>query len=144
MSESREQAQMRQHLSEMRRAVGGLGRDFAIDFKNLDDKIEELGSATSKDAKYLAAQIQDDFANLGRSIDAEIRALPDRIAAVGDAIGSGAARAGAATRDAMVAAGHQAKESTKNALATAAGVKRTPIREWHTPEPSDSPTHEQP
>ena len=40
MSESREQAQFRQHLSEMRKAAGGLGHDFANEFSNLDGKIE--------------------------------------------------------------------------------------------------------
>jgi hypothetical protein len=53
------------------------------------------------------------------------------------AIGSGASRAGAATRDAFVSAGHRAKEGTRNALASAAGVKRTPMREWSTPTTGD-------
>ena len=31
---------------------------------------------------------------------------------------------------------HSVKEGTKNALARAAGVRRTPVREWKTPEKS--------
>lgn len=133
MSETREEAQFRQHLAEMRRAAGGIGRDFASEFSDLDRKIERLGHTTAKEAKYLALDIQDDFANLGKAMDEEVRRIPQHLANAGAAIGSGASRAGAATRDAFVAAGHRAKEGTRNALASAAGVKRTPMREWSAP-----------
>jgi hypothetical protein len=33
---------------------------------------------------------------------------------------------------------HVAREGTKNALARAAGVRRTPLREWSDPAPSES------
>jgi len=33
---------------------------------------------------------------------------------------------------------HLAKEGTKNALARAAGIRRTPMREWSDPESSES------
>ena len=33
---------------------------------------------------------------------------------------------------------HRMKEGTKNALASAAGVRRTPIRSWSPPEGSES------
>jgi hypothetical protein len=133
MSDDRQEAQFRQHLAEMRRAAGGIGRDFATEFSDLDRKIERLGHVTSKEAKYLLLDIQDDFANLGKSIDEEVRRIPTHIANGGIAIGSAASRAGAATRDAFVVAGHRAKEGTKNALASAAGVKRTPMKEWSAP-----------
>jgi NADP-dependent 3-hydroxy acid dehydrogenase YdfG len=139
MSESRDEAQFRQHLAEMRRAAGGIGRDFAAEFSDLDRKIERLGHATAKEAKYLALDIQDDFANLGKAMDEEVRRIPQHLANAGIAIGSGAARAGAATRDAFVEAGHRAKVGTKNALASAAGVKRTPMREWSAPTTGDEP-----
>jgi len=32
---------------------------------------------------------------------------------------------------------HVAKEGTKNALATAAGIRRKPMREWTAPAPAD-------
>lgn len=137
MSDSREEAQFRQHLSEMRRAAGGIGRDFAHEFSDLDRKIEKLGHTTAKEAKYLALDIQDDFASLGKAMDEEVRRIPQQIANAGMAIGAGASRAGAATRDVFVAAGHHAKEGTKNAFAAAAGVKRTPMREWSTPATAD-------
>ena len=140
MTDSRDEAQFREHLHEMRRAAGGLGRDFANEFSDLDRKIEKLGHTTAKEAKYLALDIQDDFSNLGKAMDAEMRRIPQHIANAGIAIGSGASRAGAATRDAFVSAGHRAKEGTKNALATAAGVKRTPMREWSTPTTGDDET----
>jgi hypothetical protein len=146
MPDSQQEAQFRQHLREIRRATAGLGHDFAHEFSDLDDKIERFGRATGKEAKYLAVDIQDGLSNLGRSVDDEIRRLPGRIASGATAIGSGAARAGGAARDAMVSAGKRAKEGTKNALAAAAGVRRTPMREWSppagasdAPPPSDEP-----
>jgi hypothetical protein len=144
MGESREQAQFRQHLHEMRRAAGGLGHDFAAEFTDLDQKIERLGHVTAKQAKYLGYEIQDELASLGKSVDEEMRKLPRRFADAGVAIGAGTARAAGAARDAMVSAGHKAKESTKNALATAAGVRKTPMREWSPPTTDESPSSRPP
>ena len=142
MSDRREQAQFREHLAEMRRAAAGLGGDFAHEFTDLDRKIERLGVATAQEARYLGSEIQEDFTTLGRAIDDGMRKLPGRIASAGVAIGSGTARAAGAARDAVVAAGHRAKTGTQNVLASAAGVKRTPMREWSPPtggEASDNP-----
>ena len=142
MSDRQQQAQFRQHLTEMRRAAAGLGGDFAHEFSDLDRKIERFGEATAQEARELGAEIQEDFSNLGHALDEGMRALPGKIANAGVAIGAGTARAAGAARDAMVSAGHRAKESTKNALATAAGVRRTPMREWSPPttdERSESP-----
>jgi hypothetical protein len=133
MADSREEAQFRQHMAEMRRAARGLGKDFAHEFADLDRKIERFGNSTARDARALGAEIQDDFSNLGKRMDEGMRQVPQRFADAGFAIGSGVARAGGATRDAMVAAGRAAKAGTKNALASAAGVKRTPMREWAPP-----------
>ena len=140
MSDSREQAQFRAHLSEMRHAAGGLGRDFANEFSDLDRKIERLGSATAKEAKYLGLEIQDDFSHLGKTLDAEMRRIPQRLSDAGAAIGSGTVRAAGAARDAVYAAGKAAKTGTKNALATAAGVRKTPMREWSPPATGESPS----
>ena len=137
MSDRRDEARFREHLAEMRSAAGGLGRDFANEFSDLDRKIERLGHSTAKEGKYLMLDIQDDFAALGKKMDEEVRRIPQHIANAGVAIGSGASRAGAMTRDAFVSAGHRAKEGTRNALATAAGVRRTPIKEWSTPTTGD-------
>jgi hypothetical protein len=139
MSSTREQAQFRAHLSEMRHAAGGLGRDFAHEFSDLDRKIERMGNATAKEAKYLGLEIQDDLSRLGKAMDTEMRRIPQRLSDAGAAIGSGAVRAAGATRDAVVAAGKAAKTSTKNAFAVAAGVKRTPMREWSPPSTGDVP-----
>jgi hypothetical protein len=141
MSDSSDQAEFRRHLGELRKAAGGLGRDFKSEFSQLDTKIERLGSATARDAKVLALDIEDDLASLGRSVDDEIRRLPHRIAEAGTAIGSGTARAAGAARDAVVTAGKKAKEGTRNALAAAAGVKRTPMKSW-SPPASDEPAGE--
>ena len=142
MSDSREQAQFRAHLSEMRHAAGGLGRDFAHEFSDLDRKIERLGNSTAKEAKYLGLEIQDDLAHLGKALDAEMRRIPQRISDAGVAIGSGTVRAAGAARDAVLAAGKAAKTSTKNALASAAGVRRTPMREWSPPATEESVSSE--
>jgi len=144
MSSTREQAEFRAHLSEMRHAAGGLGRDFAREFSDLDRKIERMGSATAKEAKYLGLEIQDDLSHLGKAVDAEMRRIPQRISDAGVAIGSGTVRAAGAARDAMFAAGKMAKTGTKNALASAAGVKKTPMREWSPPATGESRPPEQP
>ncbi len=136
MPDSTEQAQFRRHLAEMRRAAAGLSRDFAREFSDVDEKIERLGQATARDAKELGYDIEDDLANLGRAVDSELRELPHRIAGGATAIGAGTARAAGAAKDAMVTAGKRAKEHTKNALASAAGVKRTPMKSWSEPGPA--------
>ncbi|MFI5413329.1 MAG: hypothetical protein ACHQ0I_01905, partial [Candidatus Lutacidiplasmatales archaeon] len=75
---------------------------------------------------------------------AEMRRIPQRISDAGVAIGSGTVRAAGAARDAMFAAGKMAKTGTKNALASAAGVKKTPMREWSPPATGETRPPEQP
>jgi hypothetical protein len=135
MSARREEAQFRQHLADLRRAAGGIGRDFSSEISNLDKSIERFGRSSAKDAKYLGQSIEERFSTLGRAIDDEARRLPGRIA-------DGASRAGGATRDAFVAVGKATKSGTKNALASAAGVNRKPIRSWNPPEPGATPRDE--
>lgn len=143
MSDSREQAQLRQHLAEMRRGAAGVSHDFALEFRDLDDKISRLGTLTAKDAKYALLDIEDDFTRLAISIDREMRALPGQVKGglknVGRGIGDGTTRFAGATRDAFEAAGHRAKEGTRNALAAAAGVKRTPMKKWEYPTEESPP-----
>ncbi len=143
MADTHDQAQFRQHLAEMRKAAAGLGHDFKNEFSDLDQKIERLGQATAKDAKYLALDIQDELANVGRAVDQELRNLPHHIANAGAAIGSGTARAAGAARDAVVTAGKHAKEGAKNAFAAAAGVKRTPMRVWTAPSSGETAGHDE-
>jgi hypothetical protein len=138
MSDSRDQAQFRQHLSELRSAAGGIGRDFAAEFSELDRKIERLGHVTSKESKYLLMDIQDDFRNLGHDMDEAIRNVPGHIVNGGTAVASALSRAGVVSRDAISNAGHRAKVGTQNALASAAGVRRTPMKEWSEPTTSSS------
>jgi hypothetical protein len=126
MSDRQDEAQFRRHLGELSRAAGGLGRDFASEISNLDESIERFGRSSAKDAKYLAQEIEDRFSTLGHAIDEEVRRIPGRIA-------DGAMRAGGATRDAFVAVGKRTREGTKNALASAAGVKRKPMNSWSPP-----------
>ncbi len=141
MTDTPEQARLRQHLAELRQATHGLGKDFAIEFKTLDQKIARLSSRTAKELKYDMEDIEADFYSLGRSVDRELAALPRNVAAgalaAGSAIGQGATRFAVATAGALETAGKRAKEGGKNALASAAGVNRRPIKEWHTP-PSDA------
>jgi hypothetical protein len=136
MTETPEQVQLRQHLTEMRRAAGGLGKDFEITFRNLDTSIARLSTRTAKDMKYDIQEIEDDFARLARAMDRELTAFPgavrDKVVAGASAVGSGVARVAGATSDAIGYAGNRAREGTKNALASAAGVNRKPMKEWHT------------
>ena len=133
MTETPEQAEFRRHLGELRKAAGGIGRDFHAEFSQLNEKIDRLTTATARDAKDLALDIQDDLTGLARSIGEEARRLPHAIREAGSALGSGTARAAGAAKDAVVTAGHRAKEGTKNAFAAAAGVKRTPMKSWSPP-----------
>jgi hypothetical protein len=134
MSETREQAQMRQHWAEMRQAASGLGKDFSIELRRIERDIAKLGTVSGKEAKYLVYDISDELARLRVSMAAEAKALPHRVASavtdVGEGIRDGAVRVGGATRDVLESAGKMAKDGTKNAFASAAGVKRTPMREW--------------
>ncbi len=138
MGDSREQAQFRQHLAEMRRAAAGLGGDFGREFANLDEKIEALGRSTGQGARSLANEIEEDFGTLGRELGEGARRLPQHLADAGSAIGSGTVKAAGAVRDAAVSAGKRAKTGTQNALAAAAGVKRTPMKEWSPPTTDSS------
>ena len=142
MPETPEQARLREHLAELRKATHGLGRDFAIEFRTLDDKIARLGDRTAKEIKYDLADIEDDFYRLGRSIDQEFARLPHNVkvgaVAAGEAIGQGATRFAQATADAFESARKRAGEGTRNALASAAGVKRRPMKEWHSPGAGDA------
>jgi len=133
MPEGYEEAEFRRHLSDMRQAAGGIGRDFRAEFSNLDRKIERFGRSTSRDARELGADIQDDFEKLGKRMDEEMRKLPGRAAAAGVAIGSGTVRASGSARDAMWTAGHKVKRGTKSAFASAAGVNSKPMKAWTPP-----------
>lgn len=137
MAETQEQAQLREHLHELRRATAGLGRDFKLEFEDLDTKIARLGRLTAKETKYALIDIHDDFARVGRAMDDEMRKLPHQVGAgltaAGQKIEDGTVRLAGATKDALESAGHAAKEGTKNAFASAAGLRRTPMKEWHTP-----------
>ncbi len=144
MADGREEAQFRQHLAEMRRAASGLGGDIQHEIANLGTEIDRWGKETGKSAKYLKEDIEDRMAALGKALDEEARRVPQHLANAGAAIGTGAARAAGATRDAFVDAGHRAKEGTKNAFAAAAGVRRTPMREWSPPSSGESPPDESP
>jgi len=142
MSESNEQAEFRRHLVELRRAAGGLGRDFKVEFSQLDEKIERMGTATARDARVLALDIEQDLTSLGRAVGEEARRLPHNIAEGASLLGSTTAHAALAAKDAMVSAGKKAKAGTQNVLATAAGVRRTPMKTWTPPtkeEPRDEP-----
>jgi hypothetical protein len=138
-----QQAQLREHMRELRRAARGLGHDFALEFETLDDKIAHLGTLTAKETRYAIEDIEDDFSALGRSIESEMRRLPGRVAggltSAGTAIAAGAARAGAATAEAFQTVGHATREGTRNALASMAGVRRTPLKEWSKPGSNDPP-----
>ncbi len=83
------------------------------------------------------ANLRADMADLSHTVDAELARLPGQVrdgaVAAGSAISSASVRVASATRDAFEVAGSKARSSTKNALASAAGVNRKPMRQWHAP-----------
>ena len=140
MTDTFEQAELRKHLSELRKAAHAVGRDVAIhveDLKNIDEKIDRLGRLIGKEAKYAAWEIEDDLAAFGRGVGRDLKAIPSRIAegavAAGSAVGGAVSNVATRTGEAIATAGKRASEGTKNALASAAGVRRTPMKEWHSP-----------
>jgi hypothetical protein len=139
--ETPEQAQFRRHVAELRRAANGLGRDFRVEFENIDESIARLGELTAEELRYAVTDLESDFANLGRAIDDEVRRLPasvaNGLASAGTSLATGAVRAATATILAIDAAGRAAREGTKNTAARVAGVKRTPMREWKEPAPAE-------
>ncbi len=142
MVETAEQAELRRHLAELRRAAHGIGRDVEIKVETgarvLEEKISDMPEAAARDLETWFVDIDDDFRALGRVVDEGLAAIPGRVANAGSAIAQAAARVGSATRDGFVTAGKKTKEGTKNVLAAAAGVRRTPMKEWHPPSESDA------
>jgi hypothetical protein len=137
MTDSVEQARLREHLSELGHAAKAIGKDVSLDVRDLDVKIGRLGKLTGKEAKYALYDIEDGMAHLGHQIDREAKRLPgqmaDQFSRFGNAVGDGLARIGDASRDAFDSASHRTREGTRNALASAAGVKRTPMKQWTHP-----------
>lgn len=133
MVDTPEQAELRRHLSEMRQAAHGVGRDLRIEFSRLDEKISEMPEAAAKDLRVWFADIDADFRTLGRAVDDELARIPGRVSNVGSAIAAAATRVGSATKEGLWNAGKRTREGTKNALAAAAGVRRTPMKQWHPP-----------
>jgi SHS2 domain-containing protein len=132
--ETREQAQLRAHLKELRLAAHAIGRDVVIDVSGLDEKIDRLGKLTKKQLKYAVFDLEDDLANLRRTLNSDIRSLPgairDGAVVAGTKVEEAVSGAAVATREAVVDAGHATKEASKNALAKLAGVNRKPMKEW--------------
>jgi hypothetical protein len=145
MTDTPEQAQLRQHLAELRHTAGAVGKDISIHVRNIDQSIDRLGHVTGKEAKYLYWELEDDMGALAHSLGKDVRAIPGRVAeAAGsakDSIVSGVEGLASRTGDALSSAGKRASEGTKNAFASAAGVRRTPMKEWHTP--SNPPANEE-
>jgi gas vesicle protein len=132
--ETREQAQLRAHLKELRQAAHAVGRDMVIDVSSLDEKIDRLGQMTKKQLKYAVYDLEDDLANLRRTLNTDVRALPgairDGAVAAGSRVEEAVTGAAQATREAFVGAGQVTKEASKNTFAKLAGVNRKPMKEW--------------
>ncbi len=137
MTTHEEQARLREHLAQLRMAAHGLGSDFEVRFEEIGSKIERLPTLTAREAKYALYEIEDDFSAMGHKVDVELKKLPREIGhgiATGvEGIKTGATRLGEATRDGIDAVGHRTVEGTRNALAAAAGVRRTPMKQWSDP-----------
>lgn len=137
MVETAEQAELRRHLRDLRQAAHGIGRDVEIKMTTginaLDAKISRLPEQTAKDLKYFVMDIDNDFRNLGRVLDNELSKVPGAMHDAGSAIAAAAARAVTSTGEALQSAGKKTVSGTKNLLASAAGVRRTPMKQWRPP-----------
>jgi|HubBroStandDraft_3_1064219.scaffolds.fasta_scaffold128875_2 hypothetical protein len=137
MTDTPEQAQLRQHLAELRHAAGAVGKDISLHVQNLDQSIDRMGHTTGKEAKYLYWELEDDMYALARGLRKDVASIPGRVAdaagAAKDHLVDGFDSIASRTGDALSSAGKRASDGTKNAFASAAGVRRTPMKEWHTP-----------
>jgi len=138
MAETSEQAELRRHLSDLRHAAHGVGRDIEIKFRDgfetLDAKIAAMPDHAARDVRELMDEIDDDFFRLGRALDAEVSKIPGKISNAGSEIAAAAARVGRATAGAATTVGKATVAGTKNTAARIAGVRRTPMKEWHSPD----------
>jgi hypothetical protein len=132
-----EQAQMRRHLADMNHAARLLGKDVQIKIRNAEEELRRASVQSGRNFQDSMANLRSDISDLSRTVDAELARFPGQVrdgaVAAGSAISSASLRAASATRDAFETAGTKAKVSTKNALASAAGVNRKPLRQWHAP-----------
>jgi hypothetical protein len=143
--ETAEQAQMRRHLAEMSHVARLLGKDVRIKVHNAQVELGRLSQESGRGFEDGMARLRDDMHDLGRTVDKELAELPGQVrdgaVAAGTAISGASVRVASATRDAFETAGNRARVGTKNALASAAGVNRKPMRVWHPPsnEGDESP-----
>lgn len=138
MPESPEQAELRRHLAELRKAASAARHDLLqMQFAALEDKIARMPQRAGEAMENALVDIDDDFRHLGRAVDESLSHVPGHIENAGSMIAAAAVRVGEATKGAVVTAGHATKEKTKDTFAAMAGVKRTPMKEWHQPSESD-------
>jgi hypothetical protein len=132
-----EQAELRKHVAELRRAARLVGHDMSLKFDSWEESISNLPHMTAREAKYFAYAIEDDLINAKRQMAEDLRKVPgavkDGLVTAGGAVAGGVTSAYVATRDTLLDAGHAAKEGSKNTFARLAGVNRKPMKEWQHP-----------
>ncbi len=136
MSDSSEQSQLREHLTDIKKAIRGLGQDISVEIQHLDRRIGELSQRTGMGAERAGGDFKRDLTKFGQSIDEGASRIPGQVSHVGQRIGTGAKQVADTTASTVVKTAHRAKEGTQDVFARAAGVKRTPMREWSAP-PND-------
>lgn len=138
MGESPEQAELRRHLAELRKTASAVRHDLLqMQFAALEDKIARMPQRAGEELENFFVDVDEDFSHLGHAVDDALSHVPGHIENAGSAIAAAAIRVGEATRGAVRSAGHATKEKTKDTFAAMAGVKRTPMKEWHTPSDSE-------
>jgi hypothetical protein len=133
MSDSDNESQLREHLADIKRAIQGLGQDLTIEIQHLDRRIGALSQRTGTEAERATDDLRRDLTKLGKTIDEGAARIPSQVSYVGQRIGTGAKRTADATAETVAKTAHRAKEGTQDLFAKAAGVKRTPMREWSAP-----------
>ena len=129
MSDSYDESQLREHITDIKRAIQGLGKDLTIEIQHLDRRIGAL-SGHRHGSRTCDGRPATGPNEAGKD---DRRGRPDPVAGLlhQPRIGTGAKlTAGAATAETVVKTAHRAKEGTQDLFAKAAGVKRTPMREW--------------
>lgn len=133
MADSSDESQLREHLADIKRAIHGLGKDISLEIQNLDRRIGDLSQRTGAEAGRAGDDLKRDLTKFGRSIDEGASRIPGQISYVGQRIGTGAKQVADVTATTVVQTAHRARTGTQDIFAKAAGVKRTPMREWSAP-----------
>lgn len=138
MTDFREKARFREHLAELSHSMKLIGHDVAIEGKHAGHKIDKAGKDAGEGVRDAMYDVEDGLTDLGHEMKEGAKNLPENVdgglSKFGQGFADGAASVGVNTAVAIEEAGHAARKGTRNAFARASGLKKKPVKEWHSPD----------